>query len=152
MVQPIPTVTISDKTWAVDIANTQEEIQAGLSGWPSLFLNHGMLFDLGSDLTVTITTLQMLFSLDIIFFNSSGVVTEIMYGLAPGNTEPSAIPARFFLEVNAGEAEGVVAGDYVVINDYDIPSTPSIFEGLIMATIPVMVLGLMIKAIKDYSK
>ena len=53
----------------------------------------------------------MLFPLDIAFFSEALVVTEIYQNVQPGYLVTSTLPARYFLEVNAGELEGVSSGN-----------------------------------------
>lgn len=80
----------------------------------------GMLFDLGMDQRyIEIDMSRMLFALDIIFINSARGVVGVVKNAQPGlpvYLESTRLPgARFFLEVNAGEAEGIELGDDVVI-------------------------------------
>jgi uncharacterized membrane protein (UPF0127 family) len=71
----------------------------------------GMLFDMGLEQTIQVTTVPMLFSLDIAFLSDNMVVTEVYRDIEPGYLVTSTSPARYFLEVNAGELTGVNAGD-----------------------------------------
>jgi hypothetical protein len=87
-----------------------------------------MLFDLGADYkTIQIDMTRMLFPLDIIFINSTQGVVGVMHNVQPGETdvrlENEQLPgARCFLEINAGEAEGIEAGDFVNIQGYTQPA------------------------------
>jgi len=58
----------------------------------------GMLFDLGIKQTIQVTTVPMLFNLDIAFFSEEFVVTEVCRNVAPGYLVTSTLPARYFLE------------------------------------------------------
>ena len=105
------TVTIRDKKWSVTIANTPGELAQGLGGIPGIAPRTGMLFDLGWEQTIQVTTVPMLFPLDVAFFSDSLVVTEAYRHVDPGCIVTSQLPARYFLEVNAGELEGIDSGD-----------------------------------------
>jgi uncharacterized membrane protein (UPF0127 family) len=105
------TVTIRDKKWSVAIANTPEDLAQGLGGVAGIAPGTGMLFDLGWEQTIQVTTAPMLFPLDVAFFSNSLVVTEVYRHVDPGYIVTSQLPARYFLEVNAGELEGIDSGD-----------------------------------------
>ena len=101
------TVTIRDKQWQVGIASTPWELVQGLGGIPEMPPGSGMLFDMGFEQTINVTTEPMLFPLDIAFLSEAMVVTEIYRNIQPGYMVTSTSPARYFLEVNAGELDGV---------------------------------------------
>jgi len=109
------TVTIHDMQWQVSVATTLSELTQGLGGLPSIPANTGMLFDLGYETIITVTTEPMLFPLDIVFISGSLVVVDIARNIQPGCLVTSDVPVRYFLEVNAGELSGVAIGDTVVI-------------------------------------
>lgn len=109
------TVTIHDTQWQVSIATTPSELTQGLGGLPSIPASTGMLFDLGHETIITVTTEPMLFPLDIAFISSSLVVVDMARNIQPGCLVTSDVPVRYFLEVNAGELSGVAIGDAVVI-------------------------------------
>jgi len=114
-------VSIKDKQWSVSVASTYAELVIGLGGVESIPAGTGMLFDLGSDHSfIQIDMTRILFPLDIIFINSTRGVVGVLRNVQPGETdvrfEAITTPgARCFLEVNAGEAEGIEYGDDVVI-------------------------------------
>jgi len=127
-------VTIRDKQWQCAVANTSQELVSGLSGVESIPHGTGVLFDMGWDYPVIdIYTDEMLFAIDIIFINSVYGVVAVLRNVRPGDEaifqgEPGAC---FFLEVNAGEAEGIEVGDGVYIEGVgEIPSAPSWITGL----------------------
>ena len=62
-------VTIGDKQWAVGIAYASWELSQGLGGLVELPPGTGMLFDTGFEQTIEVTTVPMLFPLDIAFFS-----------------------------------------------------------------------------------
>jgi len=127
-------VTIRDKQWQCSVSNTPQELVTGLSGVESLPPGSGMLFDMGWDYPVIdIYTDEMLFSLDIVFINSAYGVIEVLRDVRPEDEaifqgEPGA---RFFLEVNAGEAEGIEVGDGVLIQPgEEVPMASNWITGL----------------------
>jgi uncharacterized membrane protein (UPF0127 family) len=61
-------VTIEDRQWAVAFASTPSELVQGLGGISEITHGTGMLFDLGFEQIITVTTEPMLFPLDIAFF------------------------------------------------------------------------------------
>jgi len=109
------TITIGDKQWQVSIADTPWELTQGLGGIPELPAETGMLFDLGREQTVQVTTVPMLFPLDIAFFSETLVVTEVYRNIDPGYIVTSTLPARYFLEVNAGDLEAIDSGDRALV-------------------------------------
>ena len=104
-------LTIKDKQWNVDLATSSWELVQGLGGLPSLAAGTGMLFDLGLTQTIQVTTVPMLFPLDMAFLSDTMVITEIYRNIQPGYLVTSTLPARYFLELNAGELEGIDSGD-----------------------------------------
>jgi len=109
------TVAIADRQWGVDVALTPWELAQGLGGIPGIPAETGMLFDMGYEQVIGVTTAPMLFPLDIAFLSQDLVVTEVYRDVEPGLLLNSASPACFFLEVNAGELEGVEAGATAVL-------------------------------------
>jgi uncharacterized membrane protein (UPF0127 family) len=108
-------VTIRDRQWVVDLATTPQKLAQGLGGLPYLPPGTGMLFDLGVEQVAVVTTQPMLFPIDIVFISRALVVTEVVPNTPPGQQVTSQGPARYFLEVNAGEAAGVEPGDPVLV-------------------------------------
>ena len=124
-------VTIGDKEWLVDLATTYQELTQGLGGVQSLPAGRGMLFDLGSEQSLSVTTAPMLFNIDIVFISGNLAVTEVSLDVAPGYLVQSDLPGRFFLEVNAGEAAGVTAGDAVSVQQLAIMKQQSPFDEMV---------------------
>lgn len=108
-----PAVNIGNQDWEISLATTPQELSQGLGGLPSLPQGRGMLFDLGEEKIIAVTTEPMLFTIDVVFISKSLRVTEVASEVIPGRFIMSQGPARYFLEVNAGEAAKVKAGDLV---------------------------------------
>jgi len=117
-------VTIKDRQWVVDVASTYLELTQGLGGLQEMAPETGMLFDLGIEQTIEVTTVPMLFPLDIAFFSEDLSVTEVYRGVEPGYLVTSQVPARYFLEVNAGELEGIEPGDVAIAEWLTLEETP----------------------------
>ena len=86
-----------------------------------------MLFDMGQEQAITVTTVPMLFPLDIVFLNNYLMVNGLALNVAPGyivTTEADA-PARFFLEVNAGEAVAALKGQQASLNVVSSEAPPA---------------------------
>ena len=120
------TVTIRDKQWQVTIADTPWELAQGLGGLSGLTPGTGMLFDTGWEQIIRVTTVPMLFPLDIAFLSESLAVTEVYRDVEPSYIVTSALPARYFLEVNANELDDVEAADIAVVDFLQLAETPPV--------------------------
>ncbi len=121
-------IKITDKEWLASLSSTYFELVQGLGGIPEMDAGTGMLFDLGFTQDITVTTEPMLFPLDIAFLSEDLVVTEIYRNVQPGYLVHSTLPARYFIEVNAGEMEGIEIGNQVTVELLvlqDIPTEPA---------------------------
>jgi len=139
-------VTINDKQWECSVASTYTELASGLSGVTSIPSWTGVLFDLGSDQRyIPIDMSRMLFPLDIIFINSTQGVVGVLHNVQPGeeaSLSNDTLPgARYFLEVNAGEAEEVELGDNIDIQGYAHHTTVD-FAAVMQAFMAMAVIGM----------
>jgi len=103
-------IKIGDREWLVDVATQPWELSQGLGGLSELPAGTGMLFDLGWDQAIKVTTVPMLFPLGIAFMAGDLSVTELYRNVAPSYIVTSQLPARYFLEVNAGELDDIETG------------------------------------------
>ncbi len=143
-------VTIRDRQWACSVASTPAGLAAGLSGGPGMPVGTGMLFVLPQEQLVTVTAVSMLFPLSVIFIGENLRVTEVALMLAPGDWGTTSLPCRYFLEVNAGEADGIEPGDTVSIQITQAPGISDWMAPVVTLAGVVMVgvlLGKMGKAI-----
>ena len=117
---PTKTITIGNEKLVVEIASTPEEQQSGLSGRSGLAAGTGMLFIFTPPSVEGFWMKDMLFSLDIIWADSNGVIVTIDKGLSP-DTYPKVfmpdVPAQYVLEVPAGYAasKGIAVGQKIVV-------------------------------------
>ena len=141
-------VTIRDRQWTVSLATTPAELSQGLGGVVSIPAGTGMLFDVGVDQVIGVTTEPMLFAIDIIWIHSTQGVVEVARDVGPGYLVTPTAQARYFLEVNAGEAEGVEAGDSVEIG-ITTPGTSlaTVIMGIAAPFLVIGVLGAMAKGL-----
>jgi len=113
------TVTIQSKSgdhvWQVELASDNESRSRGLMHRKSMPRDAGMLFRFSVSRPIAMWMKNTFIPLDMIFANQAGQVTHIHRGAVPQSLEviSSQGPARFVLEVNAGEADlyGVEIGD-----------------------------------------
>jgi uncharacterized membrane protein (UPF0127 family) len=105
------TITLNNNTWQVSIATDPIDLGAGLGNLATLPSETGEFFDLGQLQTIRVTTVPMLFALDIAFLDENLVVTEVYRDILPGYLVTSQQLARYFLEVNSGELANVNPGD-----------------------------------------
>ncbi len=117
-----PSVTIGDTTWPVDLAVTPAQRSQGLSGREDLPQGTGMLFIFEQDQRLTFWMPDMNFPLDMVWIDSgcqvvdatlNAPIPEPGQGLADLPRFSPGSPARFVLEINAGEFEkaGLEAGE-----------------------------------------
>ncbi len=118
------TVRIGDKQWLISLADAPWELVQGLGGIPEMTPNTGMLFDLGFEQAITVTTEPMLFPLDIAFLSESLMITEVYRNVQPGYHVNSTLPARYFLEVNANELEGIDSGSQASVDSLPLQEVP----------------------------
>ncbi len=162
------TVTVGANVWSVTVMTSAAELIAGLSGVSSIPPGTGMLFDLGGDSDyININMADMLFSLDIVFINSEQGVVGVLREVEPEDTVAfdagAGYGARYFMEVNAEEAESVNVGDDVNIegedegDEGDEGSVQPTFWAVLLAAIPALVMvmsaaGSVYKDIKETNK
>ncbi|MDD5701277.1 MAG: DUF192 domain-containing protein [Dehalococcoidales bacterium] len=137
-------VSIKDKQWNVSVAASTADLSQGLGGLTTLAAQTGELFDLGLPQIIRVTTVPMLLALDIAFLSENLEVTEVYHDIQPGYLVTSMQPARYFLEVNAGELEGIIPGDPVTLN---LITPPTIDGGTDWVSTLVEVAGFTVAAI-----
>jgi len=145
--------TIENKEWQASLISTSWELSQGLGGIAELPQETGMLFDLGSERYIQVTTEPMLFPIDIAFLSEELVVTEIYRNIGPGYLVVSENPARYFFEVNAGELEDVEPGDIASLRYLSAEQVPLVidseFSSIIAFTGLLMIGGFMVGLTKN---
>ncbi len=116
----ITIVTIGGKTFrfAVEIAETQEQLHQGLMFRETMADDTGMLFLLGTEEVASFWMRNTFLPLDMIFIARDGHITNIHRNAPPGSTAiiSSTAPVIAVLEVNAGITGrlGIHGGDKVL--------------------------------------
>lgn len=105
----LPWVELAGQRFLVTVADTPERQAQGLSGIPMLPDNHGMLFVMPSEAIQPVWMKDTLIPLDVLFFDGDKRLVSMLQGLPPCAADPCPIyysgqPARFVLELNAGQA------------------------------------------------
>ena len=131
-------ISINEHQWSASIASSYAELTTGLSGVTSLPAGTGMLFVLPSKQAVSVDTTGMNFPLDIVFI-SDNIVIDVATNIEPGYQVTEETPCDVFLEINAGEAAEVGAGDTVTIAIIQGPGFD--WRSIISFAIPVAALG-----------
>lgn len=110
-------ITIGDKTYKVEIADTPEKQRKGLMGRESLPSDQGMLFIYDEPQDVSYWMKNTSVSLDIIFIDDDMEVISVKQG-QPMSEEPiTEKDVQYVLEVNVDS--GIEEGDQLVIDDSD---------------------------------
>lgn len=112
-------IKISDKIYLVQIAETEEERETGLSKTEKLDQDLGMLFVIPEGQSqVAFTMEDMSYDLDLIFINEDDEVYDVQYGKA-GSKDPiistSEDIVKYVLEVNPNS--GIKIGDALEFTD-----------------------------------
>lgn len=112
-------INISDKIYLVQIAETEEEREIGLSKTEKLDQDSGMLFIMPEGQgQVAFTMEDMSYDLDLIFINEDDEVYDVQYGKA-GLKDPiistSEDIVKYVLEVNPNS--GIKVGDELEFTD-----------------------------------
>jgi len=112
------TVVIAERTVFVEVADTPEKRNVGLSRHEELAPDEGMLFVFPEDGMYAFWMKDMRFSIDILWISREGVIVDMRQKVAP-ETYPAAFtprkPARYVLELPSGWVERytVALGDAV---------------------------------------
>lgn len=147
------TVTIKGKRWACQVANTNTEITTGLGGIESIPSWTGVLFDLGAPFRyIQIDMSRMLFPLDIMFLDEEGRVLAVYTEIQPEEPDVGLVSdtgARYFVEVNSGEAEGILPGDRAVFSSYMLSTISLLLPLIVVGMAAVMMVDMMTKTPRE---
>lgn len=110
-------ISVGNKEYKVQIAETPEEKKKGLQGVKELPQDEGMLFVYDEPQEVSIWMKDTLIPLDIIFINEDQEVTEVLQGV-PESEELITVPNTLYvLEVNINS--GISVGDELELDTED---------------------------------
>lgn len=115
-VLPEANITLSGVELSVVVANTPTLYEKGLSGHPGLGENEGMLFVFPAPLRTGFWMKDMLFPIDIIWFDTDQKIVDMWENATPSSYPEIRAPqkdAQYVLEVPAGfvHAHNVWIGD-----------------------------------------
>ncbi|WP_300618929.1 DUF192 domain-containing protein [Dokdonella sp.] len=117
-----PTVEINGKTYTIEIAEDDASRAHGLMERESMPADHGMLFVFQDDAPRAFWMKNCKFPQDMLFFDSQQRLISVQRNVPPCVADPcpaysSGAPARYVLELNAGQADaiGVHPGDELTI-------------------------------------
>ena len=118
-----PSVEIGGKHFKVDIADTRDKQALGLMFRDSMAADHGMLFIFPTEAPRSFWMKNTRIPLDIMYFDEDFKLVSISADTPPCKVTrcpsyPSAAPAKYVLELNAGTASelGVGVGDRLVVD------------------------------------
>ena len=116
-------VELKGQQFSVEIADTPDKQALGLMYRDRLPEGHGMLFIFQNDAPRSFWMKNTRISLDIMYFSSRLELVSVAENARPCRVEqcpayPSAGPAKYVLELNAGMASqlGLVPGDRIVLH------------------------------------
>ena len=119
------TLSVGDKTFKVELAESDEQKADGLSNRPNLAPETGMLFIFNPPMKPSFWMKDMRFPLDFVWIKNSQVV-EITRGVPPpkSGTKVDDLPnytpnqeVDYVLEINIGESTTINVGDKVIISN-----------------------------------
>lgn len=102
----LKTITVNNKTIAVEIADTPSERRLGLSGRESLKLNTGLLFIFDTPDYHSFWMKDMNFPIDIFWLDENYQIVDSWLDADPASFPKSVAPktkAKYVLETNVGE-------------------------------------------------
>ncbi|MBI3772824.1 MAG: DUF192 domain-containing protein [Gammaproteobacteria bacterium] len=119
-------LTLSGKTFIVELAETPDEHATGLMNRTQLAPNHGMLFVYAGPYQVSFWMKNTLLALDILFFDADGRLLETYLDIQPCRQTScpryqSHFPIQYALELPAGSVGnfGIHKGDqFKIINHH----------------------------------
>ena len=118
VLHPTETITIGDKEYDVELAETTEQREDGLSRVKSLDFDEGMLFIHDEVTSGYYTMKNTSIDLDIIFIDEEGTVIKVVTAKAHQENPVECEEYKYVLEVNPNS--GVEEGDELDFEDDDI--------------------------------
>ena len=117
-----PYVELNGHRYSIEIAADNASREHGLMDRTEMAADHGMLFVFDDDAMRAFWMKNTKISLDMLFFDGDKKLVSIQHNVPPCVADPcaaysSGAPARYVLELNAGQADliGVHPGDELTI-------------------------------------
>lgn len=118
-----PSIEIKGQTYSIEIAEDDASREHGLMDRASMPADHGMLFVFQDDAMRAFWMKNCKFSQDMLFFNAERKLISVQRNVPACTADPcpaysSGAPARYVLELNAGQADklGLHPGDELKIH------------------------------------
>jgi uncharacterized membrane protein (UPF0127 family) len=118
-----PYVELNGHRYTIEIAADNASREHGLMDRTEMAADHGMLFVFDDDLPRTFWMKNTKIPLDMLFFDADNKLVSIQHNVPPCVSDPcpgysSGAPARYVLELNAGESAklGLTSGDPIAIH------------------------------------
>ena len=118
-----PYVELKGHRYTIEIAADDASREHGLMDRTEMAADHGMLFVFDDDMPRTFWMKNTKIPLDMLFFDGDKKLVSIQHSVPPCVADPcpgysSGAPARYVLELNAGESAklGLTSGDPIVID------------------------------------
>lgn len=93
----------SERAICAAVASSARERRAGLTAWPPLEADQGLLLDFPVTDQLCITTAPMPYAIDVLFLSEAGEVTSVACDRGPTDPVVCADPARQVLELPASQ-------------------------------------------------
>jgi len=117
-----PSVELKGQRFSIEIAENDATREHGLMGRESMPQDHGMLFVFQDDAPRAFWMKNCKFPQDMLFFDADRRLVSVQHDVPACTADPcppysSGAPARYVLELNAGQARklGLVPGDEMQI-------------------------------------
>ncbi|HKE46577.1 MAG TPA: DUF192 domain-containing protein [Rhodanobacteraceae bacterium] len=121
--QAIPTVELKGQRYRIEIAEDDASRAHGLMDRTHMDDDHGMLFVFQDDAPRAFWMKNTKIPLDMLYFDADRRLVSVQHNVPPCVADPcpaysSGAPARYVLELNAGQAEklGVSSGDELIVH------------------------------------
>jgi uncharacterized membrane protein (UPF0127 family) len=118
-----PSVEIDGHRYTIEIAEDADSRAHGLMDRTEMAADHGMLFVFQDDAMRSFWMKNTKIPLDMLFFDKDLKLISVQHSAPPCLGDPcpgysSGAPARYVLELNAGQAEmlGVTSGDELIVH------------------------------------
>ena len=118
-----PYVELKGKRFTIELATDDASREHGLMDRTQMDADHGMLFVFDDDAPRAFWMKNTKIALDMLFFDGANKLVSVQHNVPPCQHDPcpaysSGAPARYVLELNAGQAEklGLTSGDELIVH------------------------------------
>ena len=118
-----PSVELGGQRYSIEIADNDATREHGLMDRTEMAADHGMLFVFQDDTPRAFWMKNTKIPLDMLFFDADRHLVSVQHDVPPCVADPcpaysSGAPARYVLELNAGQAKklGLTSGDEMQIH------------------------------------